>query len=263
MKSSHGAPLEDEKKYVRSVMKALSIIELLDEHGELGVTEIGTHLGMDKSTAFRLLATLRKKNYLSMNPRTQKYSNSSKFFLLGERVQRRYGLGPALGLELKKLAEETGETVNFAVPDGAEVVFLASHETEDLVRLAGSIGQRRPMYCTSVGKAILAHYKPEYIRVLCSQFPFVKYTKYTLDSPEALLAELEKIRKCGHSVDNQEHSLSIHCVGIPLLNSHGEPMGAVSISMPQFRHESDPALHDRCVNALRNASGALTRAFLS
>jgi Transcriptional regulator len=252
-----------DKKFVRSVLKALSIVELLDEKGELGVTEIGTILDMDKSTTFRLLATLKEKGYIAVNSSTQKYSNASKFFILGQSVVRRHGLNPVLGAELKKLAEVSGETVNFAVADGAEVVYLASHETEDIVKLAGSIGQRRPMYCTSVGKAILAHYKPEYIQAMCSQFPFVKYTEFTVVTPEALLEDLARIRERGYSEDNQEHSLSIHCVAIPLLNRQGVPLGAVSISMPQFRHEADPHLHERCVKALLAASATLSHALLA
>lgn len=256
----NAAPGVVDKKFVQSVLKALSIVELLDEHGELGVTEIGSALSMDKSTTFRLLSTLKEKNYITANPTTQKYSNGTKFFMLGQGVWRRYGLNPALGLELKKLADISGETVNFAVADGAEVVYLASHETEDIIKLAGSIGQRRPMYCTSVGKAIMAHYRPEHARALCAQLSFVKYTDFTLDTPEALLEDLERIRERGYSVDNQEHSLSIHCVGIPLLNRRGDPVGAVSISMPQFRHEADPFRHGRCVNALLAASDDLVRA---
>lgn len=263
VKSKQDAAEAADKKFVRSVLKAFSIVELLDEHGELGVTEVGALLGMDKSTTFRLLATLREKGYIIADPRTQKYRNGGKFFVLGQGVVRRRGFNPALDLELRKLAEESGETVNFAVPDGAEVVYLASHETEDIVKLAGSIGQRRPMYCTSVGKAILAHYRPEYVRALCGQFAFIKYTEFTLDTPEALLADLERIRACGYSVDNQEHRLSIHCVGMPLLNRQGDPLGAVSISMPQFRHEADPSRHERCVKALLGASARLTGALLA
>ena len=260
VKEKQGAAVEAaDKKFVRSVLKALSIVELLDERGELGVTEIGSLLGMDKSTTFRLLATLKEKGYITANPRTQKYSNGGKFFMLGQGVLRRHGLNPALGMELKKLAEASGETVNFAVADGTEVVYLASHETEDIVKLAGSIGVRRPMYCTAVGKAILAYYKPEHARALCEQFSFTQHTEFTLNSPDELMKDLERIRECGYSVDNQEHSLSIHCVGIPLLGRQGEPVGAVSISMPQFRHEADPSRHDRCVSLLLAASGDLAR----
>lgn len=253
------APGMPDKKFVQSVMKALSILEFLDGRGDGGVTEIGAALGMDKSTAFRLLATLKEKGYVIANPRTQKYSNGSKLFMLGQGVMRQYGFNPLLDLELRGLAEKSGETVNYAVPDGSEVLYLASHETEDIVKLAGSIGQRRPMYCTSVGKAILAHYRPEYIQALCGQFSFARYTEHTLTTPELLHEELARIRACGYSVDNQEHSLGIHCVGIPLLDRQGHPVGAVSISMPQFRHEADPSRHDRCVELLLHASERLAR----
>lgn len=252
-----------DKKYVKSVFKALSIIELLDEHGELGVTEISHLLGLDKSTTFRLLATLKQKNYIIANQRTQKYSNGGKFFMLGQGVLRRRNFNPALGLELKKLAEATGEAVNLAVPDGADVVYLASYETEEMLKLAASIGQRRPMYCTSVGKAILAHYKPEYARALCRQFTFEPFTENTLTSPEALLRDLEAIRARGYSLDNQEHHKDLVCVGIPLLSPQREPLAAVSITMPMFRRNEDPALHERCLQTLLAAAPALTAALLA
>ncbi len=252
-----------EKQLVKSVIKALSIIELLNEQGELGVTEVGARLGMDKSTTFRLLTTLKEKHYVNADPRTQKYANSGKFITLGQGVLRQYNVNPILRLELKRLSEQTGETVNFAVPDGMEVLYLDSHETADIIKLAARIGQRRPMYCTSCGKAILAFYKPEYAQALCKNFVYTRHTEYTLTSREALSAELERIRRQGYSVDNQEHSLDIHCVGIPLLNHGNEPLGAVSISMPQFRLEKDPGKHDLCVNALLEASDRLRRALLS
>ena len=258
-----GEKFDSDKKYVKSVLKALSVIELLDEHGELGVTEIGRMLGLDKSTTFRLLATLKVKNYIASNPRTQKYNNSGKFFMLGQGVLRRRNFNPLLTLELKKLSELTREAVNFAVPDGSEVVYLASFETEEFMKLGSMIGQRRPMYCTSIGKALLAHFRPEHTLALCRHFEYEAFTPNTLVTPEALLRDLEIIRQRGHSIDNEEHYQGLYCVGVPLLDKHGEPLAAVSISMPVFRRAQDPEKHDRCVQALLAAAPALQAALLS
>ncbi|MDR1124445.1 MAG: IclR family transcriptional regulator [Deltaproteobacteria bacterium] len=252
-----------DKKFVKSVLKALSVIELLDEHGELGVTEIGKELGLDKSTTFRLLTTLKEKNYLTANPRTQKYSNSGKFFVLGQSVLRRRNFNPLLMLELKKLSESTREAVNFAVPDGTEVVYLASYETEAFMKLGARIGQRRPMYCTSIGKAFLAHFKPEYARALCEQFEYEQFTPNTLTTPEALLKDLEVIRRRGYSIDNEEHYQGLYCVGVPLLDKRGEPLAAVSISVPVYRRVQDPGMHERCVQTLLEAAPALRAALLA
>lgn len=252
-----------EKQLVKSVIKALSIIELLNQHGKLGVTEIGNMLGMDKSTTFRLLTTLKEKGYVSADPQTQKYGNSGKFLSLAQGITQRHKLNPILRAELKKLSELTGETVNFAVADGDEVLYLDSYETEDLIKLSARIGLRRPMYCTSGGKAILAHLKPEYAEALCRGFTYTKFTEFTLTTPESLLDELAAIRNQGYSVDNQEHSLDIYCVGIPLLSASGEPLASVSISMPQFRLEKAPEKHTLCVEALLAAAPRLTSALLA
>lgn len=251
-----------DKRFVQSVIKALNIIELLGEHGELGVTDISTRLGFDKSTTFRLLATLKEKNFIVNDSKTQLYSNSTKLFALGQSVLRKSNFGPQIKVELKKLMEITGETVNFSIPDGLEVVYVDKYETADMLKLVVKVGQRRPMYCTSAGKALLAYYDRQYVETLCDSFQFVRFTEYTITDKDALLKELDLIRKRGYSLDNQEHCLDIRCVAIPILNKSDEPLAAVSISMPQFRYEADTSRQDKCIKALLDASETLSKVFL-
>lgn len=250
-----------EKKTVNSVVKALNILELLEKHKELGVTEIGERLGYDKSTTFRLLATLKERNFVVQNAKTQKYSNAIKLLMLGNGVLRHRNYSHSIRIELKKLAQTTRETVNLAIAEGIEVIYIDRYETEDILKLASAIGQRRPMYCTSVGKAIMAYYDPGYVESLCTNFPFEAFTEYTCTNKIALLKELELIRERGYSIDNQEHHLGIRCVAIPILSQHNEPLAAVSISMPQFRAEADPTLQERCITALLDASPRLAKSF--
>ncbi|SBW07377.1 Pectin degradation repressor protein KdgR [uncultured delta proteobacterium] len=251
-----------DKKKASSVIKALNILELLGDCKELGVTEIGEKLGYDKSTTFRLLATLKERNFVIQNAKNQKYSNAIKLLMLGNAVLRHKNYSHNIRIELKKLAETTRETVNLAIAEGTEVIYIDRYETEDILKLASAIGQRRPMYCTSVGKAIMAYYDPGYVESLCTNFPFEAFTEFTCTNKKALLKELELIRQRGYSIDNQEHHLGIRCVAVPILSQHNEPLAAVSISMPQFRADADPGLLDRCIAALLEASPRLTRSFL-
>ena len=250
-----------EKKRVNSVVKALNILELLEKHKELGVTEIGEALGYDKSTTFRLLTTLKEKNFVIQNAKTQKYANAIKLLMLGNSVLRHRNYSHNIRIELKKLAETTRETVNMAIAEGIEVIYIDRYETEDILKLASAIGQRRPMYCTSVGKAILAYYDPGYVDSLCTHFPFAAFTEFTCTNKQALLKELELIRERGYSLDNQEHHLGIRCVAVPILSRYNEPLAAVSISMPQFRADADPGLQERCIAALLEAAPRLTKSF--
>ncbi|CAK7057441.1 MAG: Transcriptional regulator KdgR [Desulfovibrio sp.] len=249
------------KKTVNSVVKALNILELLEKHKELGITEIGAILQYDKSTIFRLLSTLKDRDFVVQNPKTHKYSNAIKLLALGNAVLRHRNFSPNVRIELKKLAETTRETVNLAIAEGVEVIYIDRYETEDILKLASVIGQRRPMYCTSVGKAIMAYYDPGYVESLCTNFPFQAFTEFTCTNKIALLKELELIRERGYSIDNQEHHLGIRCVAIPILSEHEEPLAAVSISMPQLRAEADPDLEPRCIKALLNAAPRLSRSF--
>lgn len=250
-----------EKKTVNSVVKALNILELLEKHKELGVTEIGERLGYDKSTTFRLLTTLKDRGFVVQNAKTSKYANAIKLLVLGNGVLRHRSYSHNIRIELKKLAETTRETVNLAIAEGIEVIYIDRYETEDILKLASAIGQRRPMYCTSVGKAIMAYYDPGYVESLCMHFPFEAFTEFTCTNKKALLKELELIRKRGYSIDNQEHHLGIRCVAVPILSQHNEPLAAVSISMPQFRADADSGLVDRCIAALLEASPRLTKNF--
>jgi DNA-binding IclR family transcriptional regulator len=250
------------KKTVNSVVKALNILELLEKHKELGVTELGEILGYDKSTTFRLLATLKERGFVAQNQKTHKYSNAIKLLLLGNGVLRHRNYSHNVRIELKKLAETTRETVNLAIAEGIEVVYIDRYETEDILKIANAIGQRRPMYCTAVGKAIMAYYDPGYVDSLCAHFPFEAFTEFTCTNKKALLRELELIRERGYSIDNREHYLGIRCVAVPILSRHKEPLAAVSISIPQFRADEDKGLQDRCVNALLEASPRLTKSFM-
>ena len=249
-----------DKKIIKSVLKAMAVIELLSEHEELGITEIAKHLGLDKSAAYRILTTLKQKNFVFSNPRNQKYRNGGKFYVIGQSVLKHRHFNPLLEAELNRLAEETGEVVNFAVPDGIDILVLAARESEDWMNPTARVGQRRPMYCSSLGKAILAHYQPEQARALSERFVYEAYTEHTLTGPAALLRDLALTRERGYAVDDRESHKDLYCVGIPLLNSYGDPLGAVSVSMYSLKREVEPEHQQDCLRKLLAASDRLTAA---
>lgn len=251
-----------DKNLIRIVVKAHTITRLLHEHGALSLAELCQLSSMERSAVFRILSTLRATGYVTMNPETMKYVNSGKFFLFGQGVLQRINFNPLLDVELKKLADKTGESVNFGVADGAEVAYLAGSASKGMIKLEDRTGDRIPMYCTAVGKALLAHYRPEYVNRLCREFDFHRFTDNTLTTPEALLADLEAVRARGYSIDGWEHNPILYCTAVPLLDRRGFPMAAVSISLPGYRLQEEPDLKERCVLALLEASGRLADAML-
>ena len=241
------------KNLVQSVLRALRVLELLDKKGELGVTEISETLELDKSTTFRLISTLKHSHFIVQNPANSKYTNGYKLFELGQNVLHQTDLIAKVYPYMREISARTGETVNLAVHEGAEVIYVEKIETEDIVKISLSIGQRRPMYCTAVGKAFLAHMPEALMRDLTSRFDYTPFTPTTLRDQDALLKELEEIRRVGYALDNAEHWPGIRCVAMPLLNGRNEAIAAVSVSMPIFKIKAKPERFVACIRVLQES----------
>lgn len=222
---------------LQSVERAFSVIELLDVYGELGVTEIGKRLSLDKSTAFRVLATLRSLGYIVQNPSSSKYCNSYKLFEIGTSVARRTGLPKLAHPYMLELSQLTGEAVNLAIRDGTQALYLSKIESTDTIKVCMNLGQTIPLYCTGLGKALIAYCSEEEVREIFREQHFFRYTARTFTDIPSLLVDLEKIRSCGYSIDNEEHIKGIHCIAAPVFDSSKNVLAAISIALPQFRFE--------------------------
>ncbi|MDL2259954.1 IclR family transcriptional regulator [Deltaproteobacteria bacterium OttesenSCG-928-K17] len=246
---------------VNSVVKTMQIVELLNAGGEMGVTEIARESGFEKSLVFRMLNTLKSMHYVRQNPETLKYSNSYKFFEIGQNVIRQSGL-PALALrfmgELSKAA--ASGSVNLAVRDELMAVYVEQIESTGSITVCMKTGQSLPIYCSSVGKALIMWLDEERLAELTRAIDFVKHTPNTITSPEKLLADLKESRKRGFAIDDEEHLPGITCVAAPIFDSRGEPVAAMGIANPTVLVKTRKA-----VNALGRtvaASAAEFTAFL-
>ncbi len=140
----------------KSVIKALEIIELLDSEGSMGITEIASRLSLDKSSVFRALNTLKHKHYVRQDPETLKYANSYKLFEMGHNVVRETGLPKMAFHFMRRLAREVDGAVSLGVLDGLKAVYIDKIESDATVTVSMKIGQSLPLYCTGMGKALLA-----------------------------------------------------------------------------------------------------------
>ncbi len=251
-----------QKNLVQSVQRALSIIELLGEKGELGVTEIGERLQLDKSTAFRLLATLKHSNFIVQNKINSKYSNSYRLFELGQTVLHKTDLITRAYPYMRDISIKTGETVNLAIREGSEVVYIEKIETDDILKVSMNLGQRKPMYCTAVGKALLSHLPSEVVYSLANKFEYVPFTPSTITNKEDLLEEVKEIKVKGYATDDAGHFPGIYCVAAPLLNTKNEAVGAIGISIPKFKLDADPNKLDFCIETLLERTKSFSNYFL-
>jgi DNA-binding IclR family transcriptional regulator len=220
---------------VQSVKRALSILETLAQNrADLGVSDLGRALGLSKSTVHRLLATLEEGGYVqSSSP--GRYALGIKAFEVGSAVLNRMGLRKVALGPMQELADLTKETVNLALLDGLEIVYIDRIECSEPLRMDLQVGRRVPTHCSALGKAILAFLDPQESRDIMRRLSFSRYTARTIIDSEALRRELPVIREQGYSVDDEEYIEGIRCVAAPLFDYHSRPVAALSVAGPSVR----------------------------
>jgi DNA-binding IclR family transcriptional regulator len=247
-----------ESKLIESVARALDIMEMLDSHGEMGITEIAKQLGMEKSTVYRAINTLKVRRYVIQDPDTLKYSNSYKLFEMGHNVARNTGLPKMAYRFMRHLASTAKGAVNLGVRDGQKVVYIDKIESDETVKVCMKIGQGIPLYCTGLGKSLLAFIPDQEVRSLLGKEPFEHFTDTTHKNVETLLEDLAGIRKRGYSIDDEEHIMGILCVAAPVFNAKGETIAAISLATPKMAH-SDPAQTKELGRAVYEAAEGFTQ----
>ena len=252
---------ENPRQLLQSVIRAFRIAEMLAEEGELGVTEIDGRLGIDKSTAYRILATLREMGYVRQNPLNSKYSNTPKFSLLGGTAPDMQLIRERARPVLRSLSERVGEAVNLGCLDGTDIVYVERIQCNEMIQVNLPVGRRMPAYCSALGKAILAFLPAETVEKLFSGTSFVQYTERTVQSLSILLAELEAIRSDRFARDLQESHPGLSCLAAPVFLASGKVGAGISVSFPAFRHpdmeEAERTIVPALLDAAVNISGEL------
>jgi len=226
---------------VQSIDRLFDIIETLSgsSHG-MTLTDLSAAVGLHVSTTHRLLASLVARGYVQKDIETGKYRLTMRFFEIGSRVVGGMNLVSVSRPFLEHLADFTGETIHLVARHGDEVVYLYKEDTSNsIVRMASFVGLRNPMYCTAVGKCILANLPEKEVAAIWSRTVVTAFTPHTLVTYEALLNELSVIRTRGWAVDNEEHELGVVCIAAPIFDYSGTPVAALSTSFPASRIDEE------------------------
>ena len=241
----------------RSVIKALEIIELLDSDGAMGVTEIAHRLDLDKSSVFRALNTLKSKHYVRQDPDTLKYSNSYKLFEMGHNVVRETGLPKMAYRFMRQLAREVAGAVSLGIRDGLKAVYIDKIESDATVRASMKIGQSLPLYCTGMGKALLAFLPEDQLNEILPHLVFEKTAPKTHDNLDSLTADLQEVRRRGYGIDDEEHIPGLFCVAAPVFDAGGRPIAAISVSNVKIMVPDQEAVDHLC-RCVLNATAEFT-----
>lgn len=244
--------------HVKSVLKAFQIIEELDRFGELSIGELSQALSMDKTTVHRLINTIKEAGYIVQNPCTRKYSNSIKLFTIGTRIIERTGLKEIARPYLEAIANETKETINLSMHSGNDIVYVDKIESDSAIKVGIKMGTSLPMYCTGMGKAILAFLPEESVNEIISNTNFYKRTPKTVSGKEALLKQLEAVRKNGYAKDGEEYVDGLISFAAPIFDYRNSPVAAISISMPKMRY-NETEQRQYYVNLVKDTATALSK----
>ncbi len=140
---------------------------------------------------------------------------------------------------LEKLAAQTGETVHLVQRGGVHCVYIDKVEpTINSVRMVSSIGMRQPLYCTVVGKAILAEISAQEIKCIWNSSDIQAHTRHTITLWDQFFKEIEGVRQQGYALDNEENELGVRCIAVSIRDT-GPVRYAVSVSVPVSRMTDD------------------------
>lgn len=215
---------------VQSLDRAFDILELLskEQHG-LNLTEIGNRLDLHKSTVYRLLNALKERGYIEKTLQSS-YRLGMEFIELSSLFLNNLELKTEAQPILRELSTLTGNTAFLATLQENEVVYIDKMETHNSLRKYSIIGQRAPLYCTALGKSMLTGKTDEQIRQVYRDVDMKAFTAKTITTLNALIQEVERIRRRGWSVDDEEYEEGLRCIGAPIHDYRNEVIAAVSTS---------------------------------
>ena len=220
---------------VRSVDRAAALLLALGEtQGEAGVTELARRLGLHKSTASRLLATLQKRGLVEQDDETGKYRLGLVVIRLAERAESTLDLRGIALPELERLARLTHETTGLGILEGDTMMSVAQVDGPNLIAVGDWTGRSTPLHCVASGKVLLSSLaEREVLRVV--RRGLVSYTERTIVELEPLLEELARIRRRGYATAIGEYELGLNAVAAPVHDARGNVIAAVDIWGPAFR----------------------------
>lgn len=225
-----------ERRVIGSLKKAFDILDLFSlSTPEIGITEIAQRLGFHKSTASGLVYSLEEGGYLEQNPENKKYRLGLKLMERTSVLLKQMEIRQVALPFLLRLRDWSQESVNLAIRDGIEVIYIERMLSEQGLSYRNDIGKRGWVHSTALGKAMLAQLAPQEAKALLGSYELVQMTDFTLITVEDVLADLSLTKERGFALDDQENELGGRCVSAAIFNHFQQPVAAISVSVPLAR----------------------------
>jgi IclR family transcriptional regulator, KDG regulon repressor len=243
---------------VRSVSKAIKLIEALGtESVAVGVSDLARRLDMDKSSVSRMLRTLEHGGFVAQDPSTQRYTLGLALGVLGHKALRRLDLHTAARPSIEKLAELTGECSHIAVLADNRALYIDQVPPQRGVMVDSPMYTLAPLYCTALGKALLAFQAEPVRERIIGSIHFEPHTRRTILNRLGLEGQLAQVRHERVAHDDEEYSVGVRCIAAPVFKVDGTACGAIGISGPSPRMTDDRVREWEI--AIRDEAAALSR----
>jgi IclR family pca regulon transcriptional regulator len=239
----------DRRAQTQSLERGLLILSSFrPEEPLLGISDLARTLGLNRSTVHRYVATLHRLGYLQQDPATRKYRLGMRVLDLGFSAINSMELREIAAPHLQELSDKTGHTVNMAILDHADIVYIdrvrSPRPGQSQIDLNLHIGSRLPAYCTSMGKVMLAYLPEPALRDVVDGTDLVQRGPNTLTQRESLIGELARIRVSGLAVNNEELAYGLRSIAAPVWSQTGDVLAAINIAVHRSLVSMDELLED-------------------
>lgn len=227
---------KETKNPVQSAERIFQVMEMLADNGEMGLMEISAALGLHKSTVHRLLMSLIYMGYAKQDESTQKYMLSYKVVSMAGKLLDRMDIMQVAKPYLERLSDLSGEAVHLVAREDNNILYIYKIEAKvGTIRMVSHVGMVHPMYCSGVGKAIMATLPEKELRQIWNESIIEKKTDKTIVDYEEMLRVLEEVKRNGYALDDEENEKGVRCIAACLKSYQNEVKYAFSISGPTSR----------------------------
>jgi DNA-binding IclR family transcriptional regulator len=226
-----------DRDHIQSIEKCFNLLSCLSSTDSFPTLEELTQItGYNKTTCYRFLKTMRQIGLVEQDPVKKTYQLGPKIVSLGLTALRGMNLRQTALPVMRQLRDETQETINLSLLSGTEIIFVERVMSDYLVNANINVGDRLPVYCASMGKAILAFMSAIHADEIISRLEFKARTGSTIVSPASLRKELAEIRAKGFAINNEELEKGLRAVAAPIIGFTGEAFAAINIAWATARH---------------------------
>ena len=221
---------------VQSLDRALTLLEEIAQHDQgVGLTDLAQAVALAPSTAHRLLKSMQNRDFVRQDAERGLWFIGVRAFAVGNAFARSRDITSLARPVMWALMEQVGESVNLAVLDDDEPVYLSQVECHQMMRAHALPGGRPPVHCSGVGKALLAYVPEDRVRAVLARRDLRPQTPKTITDVDVFAAALNQVRERGYAVDDEEQSLGMRCVASAVFDENGDAVAALSITGPTAR----------------------------